>query len=198
MIPPDSSADRSPAVDDRALVQRIADGDPLALSALYDRHSQTIYSHALHLLGDVAEAEDAVEETFWRVWRRAGGYDLAVPDVATWLLMVCRQRAAERLRAKRRPQDRLLEDTTGLSALASAEGTDRYAAGVAASLAAIPADQRTVLELGFFRGMAPAEVAALTKQSPETARTRLRVAIRKLRDALGEAGASGAVAEAAP
>ena len=196
MIPPDSSADRSPAADDRALVQRIADGDPLALSALYDRHSQTIYSHAFHLLGDVAEAEDAVEETFWRVWRKASDYDPAVPDVATWLLMVCRQRAAERLRVKRRPTDRLLEDTTGLAA-GAAEGTDRDRDRIAASLAAIPADQRTVLELGFFRGMAPAEVAGVTKQSPETARTRLRVAIRKLRDALGEApGAAGA--EGAP
>ena len=195
MIPPDSSADRSPAADDRALVQRIADGDPLALSALYDRHSQTIYSHAFHLLGDAAEAEDAVEETFWRVWRRARDYDPAVPDVATWLLMVCRQRAAERLRVKKRSNDLLLEDTTGLGA---AEGTDRGGDKIAASLAAIPGDQRKVLELGFFRGMAPAEVAALTKQSPETARTRLRVAIRKLREALGEAGASAAVVEDAP
>ena len=198
MIPPDSSADRSSAADDRALVQRIADGDPLALSALYDRHAQTIYSHAFHLLGDAAEAEDAVEETFWRVWRRARDYDPAIPDVATWLLMVCRQRAAERLRVKKRSTDRLLEDTTGLGAAVSADGTDRDGDGIAASLAAIPADQRTVLELGFFRGMAPAEVAAVTKQSPETARTRLRVAIRKLRDALGDPGAPVAVVEDAP
>ena len=198
MIPPDSSADRSPAADDRALVQRIAGGDPLALSSLYDRHSQTIYSHAFHLLGDVAEAEDAVEETFWRVWRRAGDYDPAVPDVATWLLMVCRQRAAERLRAKKRSNDRILDDTTGLGDGASEGGTSRDRDRIAASLAAVPADQRTVLELAFFRGMAPADVAAATKQSPETARTRLRVAMRKLRDALGEAGAADTGVEVAP
>lgn len=198
MIPPDSSADRSPAADDRALVQRIADGDPLALSALYDRHSPTIYSHAFHLLGDVAEAEDAVEETFWRVWRKAGAYDLAVPDVATWLLMICRQRAAERLRVKKRPHDRILEDTTGLGAAAAGEGGSRDGGRIAASLAAIPADQRIVLELAFFRGMAPADVATVTRQSPETARTRLRVAMRKLRDALGEGGASAPDAEVAP
>lgn len=184
MIPPDSLPDRS-SVDDRALVQRIADADVQALSALYDRHSQTVYSHAMHLLGDVAEGEDVVEETFWRVWRRAGDYDPAVPDVATWLLMICRQRSAERLRTKKRSYDRLLEDPTGLGSEAG-EGTEQDAARAAAALAQIPADQRKVLELAFFRGMAAAEVATVTKQSPETARTRLRVAMRKLRDALGE------------
>lgn len=189
MIPPDGSPDRSVVADDLALVQRIADGDPLALSALYDRHSQGIYAHAFHLLGDVAEGEDAVEETFWRVWRKAGHYDPSVPDVATWLLMMCRQRATERLRARKRSHDRVLEDTTGLEPSGSAPGDaaslDRARTG--AALAAIPLDQRTVLELAFFRGMDPADVAAATKQSPETARTRLRVAMRKLRDALGEA-----------
>jgi RNA polymerase sigma-70 factor (ECF subfamily) len=188
VIPPDSLPDRSAGGDDLALIQRIADRDPVALSALYDRHSQAVYSHAIHLLGDVAEAEDAVEETFWRVWRRAGSYDASVPDVPTWLLLLCRQWATERLRGKKRPDDSLLEDTTGLVA-----GEEQFLRGsslertkVATALATIPVDQRKVLELAFFRGMGPAEIAAATKQSPETARTRLRVAIRKLRDALVE------------
>ncbi|HUR91795.1 MAG TPA: sigma-70 family RNA polymerase sigma factor [Gemmatimonadaceae bacterium] len=191
MIPPDTLPDRASS-DDRALVQRIADGDPQAFSTLYDRHSQMVYSHALHLLGDVAEGEDAVEETFWRVWRRAADYDPAVPDVETWLLMICRQRATERLRVKKRSHDRLLEDTTGLASGEPGGSTSRETGGTAASLASIPADQRTVLELAFFRGMAPADVATVTKQSPETARTRLRVAMRKLRDALAEPGETAA------
>lgn len=188
MIPPETPLDRATAADDLALVERTAGGDPLALSALYDRHAQPIYSHAFHLLGDVAEAEDAVEETFWRVWRRAGDYDASVPDVPTWLLMICRQRATERLRAKKRSHDNLMQDTTGLES-----GEQRFAGGsslerarVSAAMAAIPADQRNVLELAFFRGITPADVARLTRQSPETARTRLRVAIRKLRDTLAE------------
>lgn len=185
MIPPDLAAERSPA-DDLVLVQRIAEGDPLALSALYDRHAQAVYSHAFHLLRDVAEAEDAVEETFWRVWRGAGDYDPALPDVPTWLLMICRQRTTERLRAKQRALDHLLEDATGLGSAEPRVGATG-AGGVASALAAVPSDQRIVLELAFFRGIAPADVASVTKQTPETARTRLRVAMRKVRDALGEA-----------
>lgn len=189
MIPPDSLADRSAGGDDLALMQRIADRDPLALSALYDRHSQAIYSHAFHLLGNVAEAEDAVEETFWRVWHRAGAYDASAPEVGTWLLLLCRQWATERLRGKKRPYDSLLEDTTGLDESGEEQfprGSSLERTRVATALATIPVDQRKVLELAFFRGMGPAEIAAVTKQSPETARTRLRVAIRKLRDALVE------------
>ncbi len=176
------------AADDLALVQRIAAGDPLALSALYDRHSQGIYAHAFHLLGDVADGEDAVEETFWRAWQKAGEYDQSAPDVARWLLMMCRERATERLRSRKRSVELVLEDTTGLGSTGSEPGDtaslDRARTG--AALAAIPLDQRTVLELAFFRGMAPTEAALATKQSPETARTRLRVAMRKLRDALAE------------
>jgi RNA polymerase sigma-70 factor (ECF subfamily) len=184
VIPPDSPADRPPAADDLALVQRIADGDPLALSALYDRHAPAIYSHAFHLLGDAAEGEDAVEETFWRVWKRAAKYDPSVPDVTTWLLMICRQRATERLRVRKPSQNAILDDPTGLASAEPASGV--RAAATAAAMAAIPAEQRTVLELAFFRGMTPVEIATVTKQSPETARTRLRVAMRKLRDALIE------------
>lgn len=189
MIPPDIALEGPLATDDLALVRRIADGDPVALSALYDRHAQALHSHAFHLLGNVAEAEDAVEETFWRVWQRAGDYDPSLADVATWLLLICRQRAAERLRAAKRQLDRMLEDTTGLPPADAAHSGGTPGAGqrrIAAALASVPADQRTVLELAFFRGMGPADVAGVTKQSPETARTRLRVAMRKLRDALAE------------
>lgn len=202
MIPPDLAPARPPAGDDLVLVQRVAGGDPLALSALYDRHAQPVHSHAFHLLGDVAEAEDAVEETFWRVWRRASEYDPAMTDVDTWLLLICRQRCTERLRAKKRPLDRLLEDTTGLNSdmLPAGGALGREAERISAALASVPADQRTVLELAFFRGLAPADVASVTKQSPETARTRLRVAMRKLRDALvgPPSGPGAGAAEGAP
>jgi RNA polymerase sigma-70 factor (ECF subfamily) len=200
VIPPETALDRATAAGDLALVQRVAGGDPLALSALYDRHAQAVHSHAFHLLGDIAEAEDAVEETFWRVWRRAGDYDPAMTDVDTWLLLICRQRCTERLRAKKRSLDRLLEDTTGLTPDVPPGGAPtREAQRISAALASVPADQRTVLELAFFRGLGPADVASVTKQSPETARTRLRVAMRKLRDALaGGAGPEAGAVEGAP
>lgn len=201
MIPPDPSSAGTAAADDLALVQRVAAGDPSALSALYDRHAQSVHSHAFHLLGDIAEAEDAVEETFWRVWRRAGEYDPAMADVETWLLLMCRQRCTERLRAKKRSLDRLLEDTTGLSSDVPPGGAPTpEEERIAAALASVPADQRTVLELAFFRGLGPADVASVTKQSPETARTRLRVAMRKLRDALAgpAAGPDEGSAEGVP
>ncbi|MGK2935487.1 MAG: RNA polymerase sigma factor [Gemmatimonadaceae bacterium] len=201
VIPPELSPARTPTADDLALVQRVAGGDPLALSALYDRQAQAVHSHAFHLMGDIAEAEDAVEETFWRVWRRAGEYDPAMTDVDTWLLLICRQRCTERLGVKKRSLDRLPEDTTGLHFDVPPGGAPtREAERISAALASVPADQRTVLELAFFRGLGPADVASVTKQSPETARTRLRVAMRKLRDALAApaAGPDTPAAETAP
>lgn len=170
----------------------MADGDPTAVAELYERHASAVYSHAAHLLADVADGEDAVEETFRRAWTRAADYDQLAPDVATWLLLICRQWVAERLRVRRRVSESVLDDTTGLGAGEEA-GAPADRARIAAALAAIPADQRAVLELAFFRGLPPAEVANMSRQSPETARTRLRVAARKLRESLTEGGpAAGA------
>jgi RNA polymerase sigma-70 factor (ECF subfamily) len=183
--------------DDDALLQRIAAGDEQALGTLYDRWSPLVFSLCVHVLGDDDEAEEAVEETFWQAWRQAARYDITRGAVSTWLTTIARSRALDRLRAKRRRQEDAMSDLSetkraaveetarrGDDPASGAEVSERRAL-VRQALLGLPLEQREVLELAYFRGLSQTEIAERTGQPLGTIKTRVRLAMEKLRDRLG-------------
>jgi RNA polymerase sigma-70 factor, ECF subfamily len=191
--PPAPAAPRAED-QDSALLHRMADGDESALAALYHRLSDRVHTIAFWILKDADDAEDVVEETFWQAWRTAGRFDPGRASGSTWLLMLARSRALDRLRARRRRVERTAEAvaTTWLDEL---EGSRSPAAfqpelaepdrGVAVALAALPPEQREALQLAFFGGLSHAEIAAHTAQPLGTIKTRIRLAMEKVRQKLG-------------
>src|ERR687897_170113 len=91
--------------DDRALLRRMADRDEAALGALYDVWSGRVHALALWILKDADDAEDVVEETFWQIWRTADRYQGGRSAGSTWIMMIARSRALDRLRARKRRAD---------------------------------------------------------------------------------------------
>lgn len=178
--------------EDVALIRRMCDADETALGALYDRWMRSLYSLVFHLLKDADEAEDVVEETFWQAWRKASSYEPSRGTVSTWLLTIGRRRALDRLRAKdRRREEPLTQgDSTvanlpasGLDPSLAAEGSERRM-HVLAALRELPEEQREVLELGYFQGLSQTEIADVTGQPLGTVKTRMRLAMQKLREPL--------------
>ena len=176
--------------DDVALVRRMVDTDETALGALYDQWYGALYSLVLHLLQDPDEAEDVVEETFWQAWRKSSSYEPSKGAVSTWLLTIGRRRALDRLRARKRHR----EDSANTSAfddLPSTEpdpfedaATRERREQVREALRGLPREQREVLELGYFNGLSQSEIAEATGQPLGTVKTRMRLAMQKLRDPL--------------
>src|SRR5215216_5515866 len=80
----------------------MAAGDEAALGALYDRWQGAVHALAMHVLNDADEAEEVVEETFWQAWRQAGRYAGERGAVGSWVTMMGRSRALDRLRARTR------------------------------------------------------------------------------------------------
>jgi len=177
--------------EDVALMRRIVEADETALGALYDRWVRSLYSLVLHLLKDPDEAEDVVEETFWQAWKKAGSYEPSKGAVSTWLLTIGRRKALDRLRAKKRsgadtvPGDFDFADlpSTAPDPSAEAEGAE-LREHVRAALSELPNEQREVLELGYFSGLSQSEIAEATGQPLGTVKTRMRLAMQKLREPL--------------
>jgi RNA polymerase sigma-70 factor (ECF subfamily) len=179
----------SPEAADLAFLDRMRAGDERGLAELYDRWSDRVHSLAEHLLRDARDAEDIVEETFWQAWRSAARYDASRGAVGTWLLTICRSRALDKLRARRRrPEDASLDESPAV-ADSAADPADTVVAGetgriVRAALKELPNEQRQALELAYFRGLSQSEIAEKTGQPLGTIKTRMRLAMNKLRERL--------------
>lgn len=181
-----------PSEADRELVRRMAAGDESALGTLYDRYSPLLHSVARRIVGDPDDAEEVLEESFWQAWRQAGRYEESRGGLSTWLVMIVRSRALDRVRARRRFReerwDELPEpaaDTAGddLSPLDSAQ-LDEVRRMVGRAVATLPPEQRQTVELAYFRGLSQSEIAEATGQPLGTVKTRARLALQKLREAL--------------
>jgi RNA polymerase sigma-70 factor (ECF subfamily) len=177
--------------EDVALMRRIVEADETALGALYDRWVRSLYSLVLHLLKDPDEAEDVVEETFWQAWRKADSYEPSRGAVSTWLLTIGRRKALDRLRARKRSKEDVIGDNRAFADLPSnapdpaseVEGSE-LREQVRTALNELPDEQREVLELGYFSGLSQSEIADATGQPLGTVKTRMRLAMQKLREPL--------------
>ena len=177
--------------EDVALIRRVCEADEAALGALYDRWNRSVFSLVMQILKDPDEAEDIVEETFWQVWRKAPSYEPSRGAVSTWVLTIARRKALDRLRARTRQREESLDANSGFLNLQSsapdpsqlAEGTERRA-DLAAALDELPVEQRRVLELGYFSGLSQSEIANAIGEPLGTVKTRMRLAMQKLREPL--------------
>jgi RNA polymerase sigma-70 factor (ECF subfamily) len=181
------------SIDEPALITRIAQQDETALAELYDRYARILYAVAFKMLNAAEEAEEAVLDVFHQVWRTAGRYDAKKARVDTWLFMQIRSRALDRLRVRERMArtktlslDALEIETPSL-AIHPEEDVVIYErrAIVMAAIQELPAEQRYVLELAYFKGLTHAEIAAQIGIPLGTIKTRIRLGLSKLRGVLG-------------
>ncbi len=193
-IPAVSVSDSSPtalrASDDLALIRRIADGEPDALAALYDRFSPVILAVARRILGEAGEADEVLQEAFLQAWSQARRYDPGRSSVSTWLVLIARSRALDRFRSRQ------VRDRTASAAEAEPKAPDTSSRldenvfhserrrRVLAALEELPAEQRQVLELAFYEGLSQTEIAARTGAPLGTVKTRALLGMKKLRHAL--------------
>jgi RNA polymerase sigma-70 factor (ECF subfamily) len=174
---------------DEALAHGFADRDVRALEIAYDRHARAVFSLALKLLGDPEAAEEIVQETFLKLWHRPETYVPMRGRLVTWLLGVAHHRSVDRLRRRR------LEQRHGTDARLAETGVDHHdplddvlstlrGEAVARALATLPAAQRLAVELAYLKGMTQVEIAEHLGEPLGTIKTRLRLAMQKLRGSL--------------
>ncbi|VBA34443.1 ECF RNA polymerase sigma factor SigK [Mycobacterium innocens] len=182
--PPRLSSDLS------ALLHQIARGDRNAFATFYDHTKTRVYGLVARVLRDPGYSEETTQEIYLEVWRTASEYDAVKGSPLAWLLTMAHRRAIDRVRAEQAGSQR--ESRYGVANIdpASDVVADSAIAGderrrVAACLGGLTDAQRECIELAYYGGLTYAEVSHRLATNLSTIKSRMRDALRGLRNCLG-------------
>jgi RNA polymerase sigma-70 factor, ECF subfamily len=183
------TSDRAPEQElDVALFQRIASGDALAFRELSSQHLTMVLTYATRLLGNPADAEDVAQETFLRVWQKAGTFQPRA-RARTWLLAIAHNLAVDRLRRRKVRSEESSSDDERVFGPSSEEPAGLLlrkltALEVERALQALPDRQRMAILLAHEQGLSGAEIADVLSSTPEAVESLLARGRRTLRTLL--------------
>ncbi|PKB71218.1 MAG: hypothetical protein BZY87_06690 [SAR202 cluster bacterium Io17-Chloro-G6] len=184
------------SLDDQQLIQRVSQVDKDALEALYVRYQTPVYSLAMFMLKQPALAEEATQDIFLNIWLKAGSFNSERGQPKSWIMSVAHHKIVDVIRSRRRtivntdPADYETLDllpAAGASTEAQVEQTLERER-IMRALATIPESQREVIMLAYFEGYSQSEMAEKLDQPLGTVKTRVRLAMQKLRLALENDG----------
>lgn len=188
-----SEAERqSRAEADREMMHCFTSGDETGFATFYRRFAPGLFSLVYRILQDPKESEDVLQEAFVQMWKNTATYDPSRSSLFTWAVMISRNKAIDRLRARQR-RFRVVE-----AAIAEAEVTPAAGAGpadealgqsderlrVRAALETLPMPQREAIDLAFFGGMTQAEISTKLGTPLGTVKARIRRGLLALREVL--------------
>ena len=181
------------ATDDH-LVRLTAQGDQEAFGVLYERYKVLVYSIAFNALGDRSSAENVALDAFTQLWQNAAGFNPGKASVKTWLMAIVRYRSIDTIRKQRKESIRFIPswDADALDSLPDpSDMEDEVQARdirrqVKEAVAGLPDDQKQPLAMAYFRGYSHSQIAKILGLPIGTVKTRIRAAMRQLRETLSE------------
>jgi RNA polymerase sigma-70 factor (ECF subfamily) len=175
-------------LSDEALVALTARSEEPALAELYDRFGTTAYRLARRIVRDDQLAEDAVQDGFVDVWRRADRFLPERARASSWVLMLVHRRAVDVVRRQERRRTEPLVEDTREDASAEQEAWLRFQRErVLDALRRLPDAQREALELAYYGGFTQSEVAERLGEPVGTIKSRMFNGLRALRGLLDDA-----------
>lgn len=172
------------------LLRRVAHQDSAAFAALYDATRSRVYGMVTRVLRDPGYSEETTQEVYLQVWRTAESYDPASGSALAWLLTLAHRRAVDRVRTEQAASQRdsrygaaTVERDADHVTDAVISGEDRRR--VAACLDGLTDMQRECIELAYYQGMTYVQVSERLSANLATVKSRMRDALRGLRNCLG-------------
>lgn len=173
---------------DLRLMQRVAANDQTAVNDLYDRFGSLVYRLAVQAMPTRADAEDAVQEIFVRLWRTAGRYDPKRAALVTWVMLISRRHLVDRLRrAKARLKPSALDERQSMPemvAVGPESGIDRDErfGALLQRIAKLPELQRTVVMRAYLGGQTLRQIGEELNTPIGTIKSALSRALVRLRE----------------
>ena len=175
--------------DDSALMLRYQDGDVAAFEILYRRHKDPVYRYLLRLCGQAEAAEDVFQEVWGKIIRARASYR-PTAKFTTYLYRVAHNCFIDHVRRNKRHSHNTILDPEllgdGAESLETATERSLARERLEAALLELPEEQRDAFLLREEGGLSVDEIAAVTGCNRETAKSRLRYAVNKLRAAIDE------------
>jgi RNA polymerase sigma-70 factor (ECF subfamily) len=185
---PPLASSRTTDEEDARLLERLRRNERDALAAMYDAYGRVAYGLAYRVLGQAGDAEDIVQESFLSLWRQADRLDAKRGSVRSLLLTIVHRRSIDVLRRRSGRIERALDEAQPIASGApdpiefatQAEERER----IQGALKELPAEQRNAIELTYFGGLTIAEMAEQEQIPLGTAKSRLRLALERMRKTL--------------
>ena len=179
-------------LEDHELIHQIALVDKAALEALYGRYVTPVYSLAMFMLRHEALAEEATQEVFLNIWLKASSFNADRGQPRSWIMSVAHHKIVDFIRSRRRtltmtdPGDYETLDLLPANQTSTEEEVEQNLERerIMKALTVLPEAQREVIMLAYFEGYTQSEMATKLDQPLGTIKTRVRLAIQKLRSTL--------------
>jgi len=177
---------------DASLMRRVAENDPGAITELYDRFGTLVYRMAFQTMPSKADAEDAVQEIFVRLWRTAGRYDDERSALVTWVMLISRRHLVDRLRRTRaRVKAASLDQAASAVAPEASEEPSRLDQDermviLMKRISTLPDLQKTVVIRSYLGGQTLRQIGEELNTPLGTIKSALSRALVRLRERSGE------------
>ena len=177
---------------DEQLITLIAQGERDALEVFYNRYSTSVFSLARYMLREHSLAEEATQDVFLNLWLKASSFNPQRGTPKAWFMSVAHHRIIDTIKSRKRAVQSTNQvsheilDLQPSSQPSTEEEAHRNLAReeIITALASIPQEQREVIMLAYFEGYPQSEIASKLDQPLGTVKTRVRLAMQKLRESL--------------
>jgi RNA polymerase sigma factor (sigma-70 family) len=178
------SKKRKISLSEEELVRALGNREKIAIEALYDMYSASLYGVISRIITDTATAEDLLQETFVKIWNSFSGYSAGKGRLFTWMVNIARNLAIDKIRSKDfKNQIKNQELENNVTFIDEQKNTvyNPELLGVKDLVETLKPEQRSIIELVYFKGYTHVEAAEELGVPLGTIKTRLRMAIMLLR-----------------
>lgn len=165
-------------------LEAVASGDESALRRLWDAASPTLFGFGLRLMRRRAAAEDVLQESFVRIWRKAHQYDPTLGDPLGWMAAVTRNVALDHLRRARVRDETGLQEADRAAGAENMTGLDFHRVDLQRCIDRLSEKQKQAIQLAYYRGMTHTELAEALGAPLGTVKSWIRRALDNLKDCL--------------
>ena len=172
------------SLSEEELVLALRNHEKIAIEALYDMYSSSLYGVISRIVIDTAIAEDVLQETFVKIWQSFSSYSTEKGRLFTWMVNIARNLAIDKIRSKDfKNQNKNQEIENNVTSIDSQRNTvyNPELMGVKELVQSLKPDQKSIIDLVYFKGYTHVEAAEELGIPLGTIKTRLRMGVQELR-----------------